>query len=188
MRNQAWIATALLLVALVGFARTASAETYPHDRGRWFLGLGLGGGTAGVKIDDVGSTDREGGIMGSFRAGYLLNPQVALALEGNGWTKSEDGATVTFSATTAGVAIYPGEGWVLRGGLGFGSTTVAAHSGNTTLTSTESGFGLNGGVGYEFRLAKSFALGPQLEGGYSTFDGGSSNWVGLAAELNWYFK
>lgn len=124
--------------------------------------------------------------MGSFRLGYPLNEKVSLAMESNAWSKSENGVTVTFSAVTAGVACFPSEGLVLRGGIGLGRTTVSLVGGGATLTASESGLGLNGSVGYEFRLARTFALGPQLEAGYATFKGGSSNWVGGSLAFNWY--
>lgn len=182
-----WLCVSLVVLTL-GFATTAAtAGTYPQDHDGWSIGFGLGGGSAGVSIDGAGSSSREGGGMGNFRLGYPLNERVSLALEGNAWTKSENDVTVTFGTTTVGVAFFPSEGLVLRGGVGFGSTTVSTSFGSTTVSSTETGFGMHGAIGYDFRVARTFALGPQVDVGYSTFDGGSSNWFGLGLNFNWYF-
>jgi hypothetical protein len=181
------LSLAALVFMFAATAPVAQAGTYPQNHDGWSIGFGAGGGSAGVSVDGGGSSDRESGGMGNFRLGYPLNEQVSLALEGNAWTKSENGATVTFSATTFGVAFFPSEGLVLRGGVGFGSTTVAADLGPVTVTSTESGLGLHGAVGYDFRLARTFAIGPQADFGYASFDGGSANWFGVGVQFNWYF-
>lgn len=187
MRNQGFLAAGLLVVALAGLAGVAQAGTHPQDHNGWSIGIGLGGGSAGLSIDGAPSSGTESGSLGSFRLGYPLNEKVSLAMESNLWTKSEAGATVTFNAVTAGVAFFPSEGLALRGGIGLGGTTVTVTSPFGTFSSTESGLGLNGSVGYEFRLGRTFAIGPQLEAGYATFSGGSSNWVGGSLALNWYF-
>lgn len=175
------------LVLTLATAATAVAATYPHNHNGWSIGLGLGGGTAGLSVDGAGDSDREGGVTGNFRLGYPLNEKVSLALESNAWTKSEDDATVTFSATTFGAAFFPSEGLVLRGGLGFGNSRFSAEIGNTTVSTTETGFGVNGGIGYEFRVARTFAVGPQADFGYASFDGGSANWFGIGVQGTWYF-
>lgn len=181
-----WVLAALLISACG--ATTALAGQYPQNHDGWSIGLGVGGGSAGVSVDGGGSSDREGGMTGNFRLGYPLNPKVSLALESNGWTKSEDGGTVSFTATTIGVACFPSEGIVLRGGLGFGNSHFSVDAGNNvTISSSESGFGLNGGIGYEFRLARTFALGPQADFGFASFDGGNANWFGLSLQGTWYF-
>lgn len=176
------------LVTMVFGATTALAGQYPQNHNGWSIGLGIGGGSAGLSVDGAGSSDREGGATGNFRVGYPLNEKLSLALESNAWTKSENSATVTFSATTIGVAVFPSEGLVLRGGVGFGNSRFSVDAGNNvTVSSTETGFGVNGGIGYEFRLARTFALGPQIDGGYASFDGGSANWFGLGLQGTWYF-
>lgn len=178
---------AAALLALAIFAVPAMAGTHPQNHNAWSIGFGIGGGSAGLSLDDIDAGDRETGGMGNFRVGYPLNEKVSLALEGNAWSKSENDVTVTFSATTVGAAFFPSEGLVLRGGIGFGSSTASYDAGSVTVSSTESGLGLHGAVGYDFRVARTFALGPQVDFGYTTFDGGSANWFGLGLQFNWYF-
>lgn len=187
MRATRMLLVALTVLALGAATTAATAGTYPQNHNGWSLGFGIGGGTAAIDVDGVGTSDREGGGMGNLRFGYPLSEQLSLALEGNAWTKTENDVTVTFSATTVGVAFFPSEGLVLRGGVGFGSTTVSADLGSVTVTETESGLGLHAAVGYDFRLARTFALGPQADFGYTTFDGGSANWFGVGLNFNWYF-
>lgn len=187
MSRKLVFAMAFVSAILMSFASLASAGTHPQDHTGWSIGFGVGGGSAGLDIDGIGTSDREGGGLGNFRLGYALNPQLSLAFEGSAWSKSENGTTVTFGASTLGVAFFPSEGLVLRAGAGLGTTTVSSSSGSTTLTASESGFGLHGGIGYDFRVARTFAIGPQFDYGYATFDGGSSNWFGVGLNFNWYF-
>jgi hypothetical protein len=186
MRRTCLIATALAILISAAIS-PASAGQHPQDHDGWTLGFGFGGGSAALNLDNGDSSDREGGGMGNFRVGYPLNEKFSLQFESNAWTKTENDVTVTFSASTFGLAWFPKEGLVLRGGVGFGGTTVSVSSGNTTTTQSENGVGLHGAVGYDFRLTRTFALGPQFDLGYSSFDGGSSNWYGLGLNLNWYF-
>jgi hypothetical protein len=192
MRQMCWVVAGLLLSALVLTAGVAGAGQHPQDHDGWSIGFGVGGGSAGVSFDNSeGSSDRTGGGMGSFRVGYPLNPKVTIGLETNGWSKTETvegvDATVTFTATTVGAAFFPSEGLVLRAGVGLGQNKFQLAEGGLSLSKTESGLGILYGAGYEFRLARTFALGPQLTGGFSTFDGGSANWIGGTLEFNWYF-
>lgn len=187
MQGSRVLAVALLVLSLGAASSASLAGTHPHDYNGWSVGFGFGGASAGLSVDGGGSSDREAGGMGNFRLGYPLNDKVSLAFDGNAWTKTENDVTLTFSATTFGVAVFPSEGLVLRGGIGFGSTSVSADLGSTTVTTTETGLGLHGAVGYGFRLARTFALGPQVDFGYTTFDGGSANWVGLGLQFDWYF-
>ena len=184
-RSRTFVLAAMVITLFA--ATTAIAGTHPQNHNGWSIGLGIGGGSAGLSTDGGESSDREGGATGNFRLGYPLNERVSLALESNAWTKSENDATVSFTATTVGVAFFPSEGWVLRGGLGFGNSRFSVDAGSVTITSTETGLGLNGAVGYEFRVARTFAVGPQVDVGYASFDGGSANWFGLGLQFNWYF-
>lgn len=200
MKATRGIITGLACLALLGLATAGFAGTYPQDHNGWSIGFGVGGGSAALSFDgDNGSsvsTDRESGPMGSFRVGYPLNKQVTLGFESNGWSKTEtvDGVdgTVTFTASTIGAAFFPSEGLVVRAGLGVGQTKFSLSQGSVEVSETKTGLGLTYGIGYEFRLTRRFALGPQLDGGFSTFsasDGapkGSANWAGLGLEFNWY--
>ncbi len=186
MRNRIGIALAALTLAAFTVS-IAAAGQYPQDHNAWSIGFGVGGASAGATADNGASSDREGSVMGNFRIGYPLNEMVSLAYEGNAWSKSQDGVTLTFAANTIGVAVFPSEGLVLRGGIGFGSATLAATGFGGTFTTTENGLGLHVAGGYDFRLGRTFAIGPQVDYGYTSFSGGHVDWFGAGLNFNWYF-
>jgi hypothetical protein len=160
---------------------------HPNTRNGWLVGFGIGGGSAGIEASGA-SSDREAGIAGSFRAGYVIKPQFSLELDSNGWSKEVDGTTVTFSVTSAAVNYYPGNsGLLLRGGVGVGSGKASIQSGSTTVSSTETGFGFLVGAGYELRVMRTFAITPQVEYGWLTTDPFDANYVNGGLGFTWYF-
>jgi len=181
---------AVLAVALAATclaATTSFADLHPNVRHGWFLGFAAGGGSAGLTGDGE-SSDREGGSAGSLRAGYAISPDWGIGGEGNMWFKSQGGVDFTLSTFTASVYYYPGQsGLVLRGGIGGGDAEAEVSQGNTTVTATESGLGISAGVGYDIRLARTFALGPQLDFGYVNVDSFDANYFNLGVSFNWYF-
>jgi hypothetical protein len=187
-RSQLPAVAFVLSLAALSAASSALADAHPNKRGGWYLGFGLGGGSLAITVPNA-TSDRTGGSAGSFRGGYVLNDQVALGYEGTAWTKSEAGATLTFSTGTATASYYPGAGGlVLRGGIGVGSANATVNlGGGTSVTGTESGLGLNLGAQYDFRLARTFALGPQIDFSTASFDKYDANFVNVGLSLNWYF-
>ncbi len=181
-RVLAAVLTTLLCAVL---ACPVLAESFPQTRDGWQVGFGVGGGSAGGS----GGGSREGGGAGTFHVGYAFQPQVALELNSNAWTKSQDGATVTLSVTTASLSYYPAgaQGLVLRAGAGFGDESVSASSGNLTFSASQTGFGATAGVGYEFRVKRTFAIGPQVDFGWISINGGSDNYINGALGFHWYF-
>jgi len=177
----------LVLLSAVLLPALAAAETHPQTREGWLIGFGVGGGSAGISADGA-SSDREGGFAASFRAGYAFQPQLSVELDSNGWSKEQDGTTTTFSVGTAAINYYPGaQGIVLRGGVGFGSADVSTQVGSVTLSGSESGFGFLLGAGYEFRVRRTFAIGPQVDFGWMTLDAFDANYVNVGIGFNWYF-
>lgn len=174
---------AMLLVPAV-----AGAGEWGHNRDGWMLGLGIGGGSAGLEVDGLGSSDREGGGAGLFRVGYVIQPQFGIGLESSAWSKEVDGDRLTFSVTTAAASYYPGAGsFFLRGGVGVANGEFSTHSGSTTVKTSESGVGFLVGAGTEWRLARSFALGPEVTYSYGSFDGFNTNYFTGALQATWYF-
>ena len=179
------VSAAVLLLALAG---NSAAGQWPHERDGVFLGVNLGGGSAGVNVAGFDS-DREGGAAGNFRFGYAFQNQFGLSLEGNAWTKEADGGTWTFSVGGVAFTYYPsGQGFFVRGGIGSGSMEYERNFGSTTIKVSDSGLGLLGAMGYEFRLARKFALGPQIDYSYAKIDDDVSiNYVNFTIGANWYF-
>jgi hypothetical protein len=176
-----WAALPALLQPAV-----ASADMQAHVRDGWFLGVGLGGGSAAITANG-NTSDREGGGAGSFRVGYAINPKIGLGVESNTWLKSQDNVDLSFTTYAATLFYFPSEGLILRGGIGGGDATAEIQNGNTTVSATESGFGITAGVAYEFRLGRNFALGPQLDYSFVNLDSFDANYVNGGLSFNWYF-
>ena len=176
-----------LVMTLALFALPAIVAAAPHTRGGFTLGLGLGGGSAGISANG-NSSDRQSGTAGSFRAAYIFLPQFGVGIETNLWTKDQNGATLTFSVAAATLSYYPGaSGLYLRGGVGVGTTELEAKIGSVTLSGSQDGLGVIGAGGYEWRLGRSFAIGPEIDFGYASLDGYTTNYVNGQLQFNWYF-
>jgi len=180
--------TALTAALLLVPAIAAQAGQWPHERDGVVLGFNLGAGTAGVTASGYDS-EREGGLGGSGRIGYAFSPELAVGLEGNFWTREVDGETWTFSVGAATLTYYPGaKGFFVRGGLGGGSMEFETQQGGVTFSASDNGFGFLLGTGYEWRLARKFALGPEIDYSYAKVnDDISLNYVNFTVGLNWYF-
>jgi hypothetical protein len=87
------------------------------------------------------------------------------------------------------VTWYPsGLGLFLRGGFGVGQVEAEAEFDNVTVTATNSGIGFLAAIGHEWRLTDKFALGPQVDFGWTDVgDGLTANFINLTLGLNWYF-
>ena len=175
-----------LLFAQAGLGTSALAD--PHERDGVVLGFNLGGGTAGVNFSGY-ETDREGGFAGNVRVGYAFHPELAAGFEGNLWSKDVDNETWDFSVAALALTYYPGaKGFFVRGGLGISTIEVTSESNGVTYSASDSGFGFLLAGGYEWRLSRKFALGPQVDYGYGKVnDETSMNYVNFTAGLNWYF-
>jgi len=182
------LAAALTAVFLLAPTIAAQAGQWPHERDGVVLGFNLGAGTAGVNFSGYDS-DREGGLAGAGRVGYAFTPELAVGLEGNFWTKEVDNETWTFNVGAATLTYYPGaKGFFLRGGVGVGTMEFSTDQGGVTLSASDDGFGFLLGTGYEWRLARKFALGPEVDYSYAKVsDDISLNYVNFTVGLNWYF-
>src|SRR5262245_39509283 len=118
-------ATHTLVVAALAtslYAGTAFAGKYPQDHHGFFIGFNLGAGTAQI-TNDGESSDHEWGGAGNFRLGGAIKNNLLLGAEFTGWTKDQDGSTVSLSSVLFAVTYYPTtEGFFLRGGMGFGGS------------------------------------------------------------------
>jgi len=187
MRPNRILFAAVWAASLVLAAPPAIAAGHPHQRDGWNVGFGLGGGSADRTYSGGTSFQREDGITGNIRVGIPMRKNMHFAIETNGWRKAQNGESVMFNALTGGVAWFPSGGWVLRGGLGWGITTESVKFDSGNLVSTDTGFGANLGIGYEFRLTHTFSLGPQIDGGFITIESGDANWGSVGVQANWYF-
>ncbi len=182
-------AAALVAAWITSGAPAAHAGAWPHDRNGFMIGFGVGGGSLGIEDGD----EREGSGLGNFRIGYAVRPDLVLQLETEGWTKQFDDALgeVTWSFSVAAVALtwYPGaQGAYLRGGVGVGVADAELDLGNVTISGDESGLGIAAAAGYEWRLTRKFALGPEAQFFWMDLEElGSANVLGGTLNLDWYW-
>jgi outer membrane protein with beta-barrel domain len=138
-------------------AASAHAQNAQIRDGFWFSG-GLGYGSLGC--DGCGS--REGSISGDLSLGGTISPRFLLGAGSAGWTKSEQGATLTVATLDARVRFYPSAtgGFFVTGGIGFGS--VRGQVGG--FTATETGVGTILGLGWDIRVARNTSITPYWNG------------------------
>jgi hypothetical protein len=147
-----WVVVcALGSVSVAGIAQAQNAQA--RD-GFWFSG-GLGYGSLGC--DNCGS--REGGISGGLSLGGTISPRFLVGVGTSGWTKSQQGATLTVSEIDARVRFYPQTrgGFFLTGGVGVGSVTGSVSGFGSA---TETGGGVILGMGYDYRVARNTSITP----------------------------
>ena len=147
----------LRLVAMIGLLAAGlssqGAAQHPQTRKGFWIGFGFGWGSLGFSCD--GCTGSESAVSGYLKLGGTLSPNLLLGGETNGWTKSQGGSTVTAGNASMALYYYPQAtgGFFLRGGVGI--VTLAA-----TGFSSETGFGLVTGVGYDLRVAGNTSITP----------------------------
>jgi len=159
----------------------AQAASRPNSRQGFWIGLGVGNGSAGLDCRTVTlesatiayppcSKDRFGGLSGYVRLGGTLSRSVLLGFEINGWLRSENGGIVDPSSALQtresigyGSVIlvwYPSRTRALYLKAGLGEMKYRADDGEVALTATAPSALL--GMGYEMRLGRNFSLVPYL--------------------------
>jgi hypothetical protein len=164
----------LTLVALTVAAAPAAAQHEQTREGFW-AGVGMGWGSFGLSCDVCDGLERTGSYSGYFKLGGTLRPNLLLGAEMNGWTKSEDGASVNLGNASAAAYWYPmpQSGLFLKGGVGY--SRMSADDGFSDAS--DSGFGLLAGMGFDLRVAGNTSLTPVLNYFRGSFEGGSADVV-----------
>ena len=147
---------------------------HPQTRSGFGISFGFGAGSASFCEDcsDLSGTKPSGYL----RLGGYLSPSTFLAVESNGWVgSSTDYDAPTLGAVMGIVQWYPmvDQGLYLKGGVGYSYATVYSDF-------QTSGFAGSIGVGYDWRLARNFALTPYVNylnqfGGTYTYTGGGDS-------------
>jgi hypothetical protein len=149
-------------VAMLAMASVAPASAFAQGthlrQGFWFNG-GFGLGTLGCQDCDGRTNSYSGGLA----IGGTLNQHWLLGFGTNGWTKSEDGTTLTVGTFTALARFYPSAtgSFFLLGGVGVG-TVNAELSG--LGSDTETGAGALLGVGYDIHVGSAASITPFWNG------------------------
>jgi len=163
------LALAVIASCLAGSALAQQPRQPQLRHGFWFSG-GLGYGSLGCQD----CSGRTGSLSGNISLGGTLSQRVLLGVSTNGWTKSDNGSTLTVAALTAAVRFYPSPvgGFFLTGGLGLG-TVSAAISGFGSGSQTGAAALL--GLGYDIPIGRSVNLTPYWNGYALSYSGGDAN-------------
>jgi hypothetical protein len=159
-----------MLTALL--ATSAFAQQAQTRQGFW-VGGGMGYGSLGLSCDGCGSVDREGGLSGYAKLGGTLRQNILLGVEFNGWTKSEGAGRVTMGNMSGAAYWYPmpAQGLFIKAGVGYADLAVD----DGVATSSDGGFGVLGGVGYDVRVGKNLSITPVANWFRGSFTGGAAN-------------
>jgi len=88
-----------------------------------------------------------------------------------------------------GLSYYPAAvpGLSVHGGVGSGTTDLTLKVGNVSISGSDSGLGFTAGAGWEFRVARTFALGPKVDFGWMTLSDFDANYINGGLAATWYF-
>jgi len=202
MRGKRTLLIFTAIVAVQFVATSAMAGTHAHNRSGFYLGVGAGMASADTESGSGASPivvdlNREGGAAGNFRFGWAVMENMTLGLENSTWFRNYDisgtniDANLKLNVTAFAMTFFPSNmGLYLRGGVGVGVTGIELKQGTTSVSGSEVGLGLIGAVGYEWRLTRLFAFGPQVEWAFMGTDGeetGSANFTSVTAQATWYW-
>src|SRR6184192_3986842 len=129
---------AVLLVGLCAAASAARAQ-YPQRRDGFWIGFGLGYGSANITCDNCVDSSSVGSITGFVKLGGAPSRNLLIGGAINGWWRTNEGITETIANVTASVYLYPAtrSGFFVTGGLG-----LSTYHANTFPSSDGTGLGL----------------------------------------------
>lgn len=143
---------------LFATAQQGSGAARPHTRGGlWFSG-GLGVGSLGCEDCD----EREISLATDLAIGGTVNDHLLIGIGISGWSKEEDGLTLTVATLEARVRVYPRatSGFFLVGGIGLGTIRASFDD----VDEDESGLGVTLGLGWDIRVGRNVSLTPYWTG------------------------
>lgn len=165
---------------------TNTNTLYSRYRTGWYIGFGVGGGSGWVSANGLAS-DPEGGVAMNFKVGAVVTPQLLLGLEISAWRyQIDENAAIQFNHVDGVATFFPAfdNGFFLKGGIGFGGIVLDYGDGDTE--SSEAGFDVKAGLGYEWQLGRSLNLGADLTYALTKFDGGETHDLALHLTFMWY--
>ena len=179
-RTMHCVVAAATIGVLVTVLLPGSAAAYPQTRQGFFLGLGIARGSMTETSQGV-SSDGTSGSGGNFRLGWVLNPKFGLGIENNSWVTSDVNGILALGTSTFAASLFPAEGLVLRGGIGAGYGGGAGDG-----LSGDVGTGWTASAAYEFRVMRTFAIGPEIDYAHAGFTSVDSSYVNIGLLMTWY--
>lgn len=151
------VAVLLGLAGALTLAATPAVAQHPQVRKGFWFNIGFGYGSLGC--NDCGT--RTGGISGGLSLGGTLSPHLLLGVGTTGWTKSENGATLTVGTLDARIRYYPAPagGFFVTAGIGLGSAKVSVSG---LGAGSETGGGAVLGLGYDLRIGRMTSITPYV--------------------------
>ena len=115
---------ALALAFIMSTSLPAAAQGNAQTRQGFFISFGFGAASLGC--DDCDDEDRLNGVNFQLRAGGTLSQRLLIGGEVNGFSKSENDATLTVTHIGPVLQFYPSAqgGFFLKGGLGLATIEV----------------------------------------------------------------
>src|SRR6267143_320150 len=172
--------TARVVALLAAFSCAASAARaqYPQRRDGFWIGFGLGYGSANITCDNCGSGPRTDGITGFVKLGGTPSRNLLVGGAVNAWSHSDSSATEALTNLTASLYLYPAarRGLFLTGGLGFSNYHL-----NSTPSFDGTGWGFTAGAGYDLRVGRDVSLTPVVNYVYGTVGDVNQSGVGRFA-------
>lgn len=153
----------MIVIAGLMAASSLQAQGRPQTREGFTISFGLGGGSGVLSCDDcTPDPDREGGGAAYLRIGGAIRPNLILAGQSSGWVMEQDNGDLIVGTTNFVAQWYPvtSSGFYLLGGLGLGQVGLTSTFGQTTVTTSDTGLGIEIGTGYDWRVGKNFSLTP----------------------------
>ena len=179
-----WMFIAGVVALAVTFPAAAQQAVPVSAREGFWIGFGLGGGSNLTE----GFEGIRGGGAGFIRLGGTVTPQLLIGGEGLSWARSENNSTSSQGNVAAVVYFYPSAtgGLFLKSGLGFASRVWRLEFGNTTTTTTETGFGATFGGGLDIQLGNNFYLTPNLDFLVQTIEGTTGGLILFTIGATWH--
>jgi hypothetical protein len=181
MRRILWTTGTL---ALGRISAASLVSRFTPERSKRFHDRVRASGQPSVEDDD----EREGSYQESSPGCQTARPRHSL--EGTGWSKTFDGVRrrhLELSTATGALSWYPGGGGASCARCQRRHRNVNQNAGLDP--EDESGLGLVGALGYEWRLTKKFAMGPHGEYVWMDLgdDVGTADNFGGGLDFDWYW-
>jgi Outer membrane protein beta-barrel domain len=163
---------------LFSTAEQSGGTARPHTRGGFWFSGGLGVGSLGCEDCD----EREVSAMADIALGGTIGDRLLLGAGLSGWSKEEDGLTLTVSTLEARLRFYPmvDKGFYLTGGLGLGTIRAKFEGFGDE---SESGLGLTLGLGWDIRVGRNVSITPFWHGTAVSADESDANFGSLGVAV-----
>jgi len=134
-----------------------------QEREGFWIGFGLGYGSALATCDDCGNGGREGGPAFFLKLGGTVNQRVLLGGEFNLWSKKPEGESLNFYNGSFTITFYPwaSSAFFIKGGAGLSIVDMDVFEGTKLVTvDLGDGFGAIAGIGYDLRIRRNMSITP----------------------------